>query len=294
MSVAISELQTRLAYRLGEDSTPSDTNEVARRLSFFNEAYRKVLGETYWWFLQVTGSDTTIASQEIYTNATYFRDMIELRVDGKAVHPISQAKALSTYNYPPNSYYFDSMSPRFYIFGDSELHIIPVPSAAPSAVAVTSITASGTTATVTTTTAHGRSNHQYITVAGADQSDYNGEQKILSVPSTTTFTFTVASGVTTPATGTMTITNRNIVYRYWRYGGTLTSTSTVLIPDQWVDCLVAYAYWRKSGTVEGMRGSAADAMEEYNQITSDLRKENTRRKFYFKGVIPSTSASTTE
>jgi hypothetical protein len=286
MSVLVSELQTRLAYRLGEDSSPNDSNESARRLSFFNESYRKILGETYWWFLQTTASDTTISEQEIYTLPTGFRDMIELRVDEKVVNPISQTEALTTYNYPPISYYFDSMRARYYVFGDTELHIIPVVSEAPAAISVSSITQTSGVATVTTSSAHGYSNHQFITVAGANQSDYNGEQRITSVPTPTTLTFSVSSGATSPATGTITITKRNIVYRYWQYPTTLTASSTVLIPDQYADCLVAYAFARKVGTVEGMRGTAGDAIEEYNQITSDMRKENNRRKFFNKGIIP--------
>lgn len=293
MSVLVSELLTRLAYRLGEDSSPTDSNESARRLSFINEGYRKALGETYWWFLQTTGSDTTIAEQEIYALPTAFRDMIELRVDDKVVNAISQAEALNTYNYPPTSYYWDSMKSRYYVFGDNELHIIPVVSEAPTSVSVSSITRSGTTATVTTATAHGYSNHQFVTVAGSDQSDYNGEQRITSAPTTTTFTFEVENSPTTPATGTMTVTKRNIVYRFWQYPTALTTSSTVLIPDQYADCLVAYAYFIKAGRVEGMRGSAGDAMEEYNQITSDMRKENNRRKWFNKGISP-LSASTLE
>ena len=38
MATTLGDLRTRLAYRLAEDSAPSDTNEVARRDSFFNEA----------------------------------------------------------------------------------------------------------------------------------------------------------------------------------------------------------------------------------------------------------------
>lgn len=294
MAATVSDLQTRLAYRLGEDSSPSDSNELARRLSFFNEAYRKSLGETYWWFLQTTSSDTSVAEQEIYTLPTAFRDMLELRVDEKVVAPISQAEALTTYNYPPVSYYFDSMRARYYIEADTSLHIIPVLSEAPSSVDVTSITQTSGTATVTTDSAHGYSNHQFVTVAGADQSAYNGEQRITSVPTTTTFTFAVDSSTTSPATGTITVTKRNIVMRYWQYPTTLTSSSTLLIPDQYVDCLVAYAYFRKSGTVEGMRGSAADAIEEYNQITGDMRKENNRRKFFNKGITPFSTSSVLE
>jgi hypothetical protein len=68
---------------------------------------------------------------------------------------------------------------------------------------VTSITRSSNTATVTTTAAHGYSTGDYVTIAGATQSDYNGIYQI-TVLSTTTFTYTVANTPVTPATGTIT------------------------------------------------------------------------------------------
>lgn len=70
---------------------------------------------------------------------------------------------------------------------------------------VTSITRSSTTATVTTQAAHGYATNDYVTIAGADQSDYNGKKKI-TVTTTTAFTFTVANSPTTPATGGITAT----------------------------------------------------------------------------------------
>ena len=75
----------------------------------------------------------------------------------------------------------------------------------PQAVAVTSITRSGTTATVTTTPPHGWATNDYITHAGAAQSSYNVRAKI-TVTGATAYTFTVAGSPDTPATGTVTAT----------------------------------------------------------------------------------------
>lgn len=71
--------------------------------------------------------------------------------------------------------------------------------------AVTSITRSGTTATVTTSAATNIPNGSTVTMAGASQSDYNGD-KVVTVTGPTTFTFTVANSPATPATGTITAT----------------------------------------------------------------------------------------
>lgn len=286
MATSVSDLQTRIARRLGENSATNDTNESARRLDFINEAYRNVLGDKYWWFLQTIASTTTVANQEIYTISSDFRDMIELRVDHKMAQPISQADAFSTYNYPPLYYQYRSLTQKFYIYGDSELHLIPVPSAAPSSISVSGITRSSDTATVTTSSAHGYQVGYYVTIAGADQSDYNGAFRVESVPSTTTFTITVENSPTTPATGTITSTERNIVYRYWQTVSNLTSSSTsIVIPDRYADALVYGALMVKF-EVEGLEGSSDKMAEKYTQIVRDMTRENNRKKFAWKAVTP--------
>jgi hypothetical protein len=68
---------------------------------------------------------------------------------------------------------------------------------------VSSITRSGTVATVTTGSAHTYYKNQIVTISGAVQTDYNITVRILSVPTSTTFTYTVANSPTTPATGTI-------------------------------------------------------------------------------------------
>lgn len=71
--------------------------------------------------------------------------------------------------------------------------------------AVSSITAAGSTATVTFNSAHNFMQYQVIEIAGADQTDYNGQHRILTVPTANSITFelVVAPTITT-ATGTIT------------------------------------------------------------------------------------------
>lgn len=67
---------------------------------------------------------------------------------------------------------------------------------------VTSMTASGTTITVTTRYAHNLGVGATIIVAGCDQSQYNGNWTIATVPTATTFTYTASYAPTvTTATG---------------------------------------------------------------------------------------------
>lgn len=70
-------------------------------------------------------------------------------------------------------------------------------------VSVTSITRSGATVTVTTSTAHNLITDQVVTIAGANEADYNGDHMV-TVTSSTVFTYTIATTPATPATGTIT------------------------------------------------------------------------------------------
>lgn len=72
------------------------------------------------------------------------------------------------------------------------------------ALSVSSITRVGDIATVTTSTAHNLEDCMDVTIAGADQDEYNILTRIL-VLSTTTFCYVVSGTPTTPATGTITM-----------------------------------------------------------------------------------------
>ena len=71
-------------------------------------------------------------------------------------------------------------------------------------IALSSLTRSGSTATGTTAISHSICIGMSIVIAGADQTEYNGTFTVVSVPSATTFTYTVTGTPVTPATGTIT------------------------------------------------------------------------------------------
>jgi hypothetical protein len=71
------------------------------------------------------------------------------------------------------------------------------PNTAP--ISVSSITRSGSTATVTTLVPHGATANTFVVITGCEQKEYNGTQKVVSVPDTTHLTFTVAGSPATPA-----------------------------------------------------------------------------------------------
>jgi hypothetical protein len=70
-----------------------------------------------------------------------------------------------------------------------------------TAATISGITSSGTTATVTTTTNHGLANDNRVVISGVTETPYNGTFRI-TVTGATTFTYTMASSTTSPATGT--------------------------------------------------------------------------------------------
>lgn len=83
-------------------------------------------------------------------------------------------------------------------------------------VSITGITQTAGTATATYGSAHGLAVGDLIYVYGANETDYNGEHEVLTVPLTTTVTYAVPSGTTSPATGT--ITADKGVELYAKYG----------------------------------------------------------------------------
>jgi len=68
---------------------------------------------------------------------------------------------------------------------------------------VVSLNSTGTTATMVTTAVHGKSPGDPITVAGANQSEYNGTFSVATAPTTTSLTYVMDSDpAVSPATGT--------------------------------------------------------------------------------------------
>jgi hypothetical protein len=77
--------------------------------------------------------------------------------------------------------------------------------ARPTSILSATLTSVGTVATAVCTTAHGLDTGMSVTVAGATPAGYNGVV-VVTVTDATHFTYTVVSGLTTPATGTITAT----------------------------------------------------------------------------------------
>lgn len=281
MSFTVNDALLSVAYRMGYSAVPQDANEKARWIFQCDDAQRAIIRKNYFWFTQDTKSLTSIEDKLRYDLDATFRSMIDVRINGLIVNPITQHENAVTYsaNYSgvPLTPSSSSHSVSYFMYGERELQIVPGTGAAPSTLTVSSITRSGTLVTVTTSADHGLIVDDFVTIAGAVETDYNGAQRIYSVPSSTTFTYTTTATPTSPATGTITATKRDIVYNFFRLPSRITLlTDTLLIPDLFFEAFVSYVKARID-LRDSERGSASDGFDEFNELISDMTVENNKR-----------------
>lgn len=277
MSITANDVLLDVSYRRGENGVPTG-NELNRRLKFLSQALKDLTRQNLYWFYTKTYATSTVADQEIYSLPADFKKPIELRVDRLLRTEQSDRSVFSLYKIPPTStpYLINYFNDKYYyIFGD-EIHLLPHPSSTPSTISVSSIVVADTMATVTCASAHGLQNNDYVQIAGASVSECNGSKRV-SVTSSTVFTYTVASGTSSP-TGTITSTWNNFVLRYFYTPSTSFTaiTDTIDLPDRFSDALSAYVFGRLA-QLDGERGDATDGFDEYNEIIGEINKENMTR-----------------
>jgi hypothetical protein len=283
MSKLISDAHTALAYRLGESAAPTNTTELARRLSWFSEAINNVCdGEVLFWFQEEIYSTNTVDGQQYYELPSDFRKLKQLKVDGYKYEELPQEEIYKKFESPGSVV---PILPAFqartcYIYDDS-IWLIPTPSSAPSAITLATLTGVIATSIATATyTDHTFYSGDYITIAGASDSAYNGTFRVKTVIDDDTFTYETTTTISdTNPTGTITATKNNIIMHYYEYPTEPTSSSSsIVLPDQYMNILVSYAegrYW----SLAQKRAKASDAFTEYESLIDKLSKENFRRKF---------------
>ncbi len=81
MALTVANLQTNLAYRLGETSAASDANTKAQRLEWLNMAYMNIARRRNWWW-QETGHSANVntGSTTGYPEPTDCKALIELKI----------------------------------------------------------------------------------------------------------------------------------------------------------------------------------------------------------------------
>lgn len=132
----------------------------------------------------------------------------------------------------------------------------------PPTLSVSSLTRTSTTATAVTTVPHAFLVGDWVTFSGSLIVGWNIKVKVVTVPTTTSFTFTCSGSLTTPATGTITV-----VYTSNASGGMGSNGSS------WrtVDSLPAEMI--PLGTMERLQRQAVQSTVQYRfrvRVRSDL------------------------
>ena len=202
------DVRNQWATLCGLDSTSIISDDDTAFIELMNASYPKawVLAE-FPFGCQVTGFLTVSRTNAVdLSSNSSVRDVLSV-TDANPYYKVNAKKL------------------RYSINQDN----IYVPEAAdPTELSVSGLVSSGTTATATTSTAHGYAVNDTVVIAGAGESDYNGTFEVVTVPSTTTFTYTMGADPVDTATGTITST-RATVFLYYRtqeteFDGTLATT----------------------------------------------------------------------
>lgn len=83
MALLVSDLQTNLAYRLGETAAPSDSTTTALRLEWINMAYFDIARRLTWWWQEAaaTTTTTTALSYELPTDFKMFHEKNPVKIE---------------------------------------------------------------------------------------------------------------------------------------------------------------------------------------------------------------------
>jgi hypothetical protein len=281
MAYTINDALESLSFRLGESSVPSNSTERNRRISWAKQALEYVFSGSYnYWFMQDIHVDKTVANQDKYNVPPYCQKIIQVKVNDIKYDEADFKEVYDKYEAPqsPVPILASSLKTAFYQYGDS-IYLIPPPSTSPNEQTVSSITSLGTTCTVTLPN-HGYKTGDYITISGANESAYNGTFRIVKV-NDNTFTYTALTTPTSsPATGTIKAQKNNIKIWYYKYPdlSNLTLTSSIIIPDNYIDIIVSYCegrYW----SMAHKRAKASDAFTEFDTLVEKLKSDDFKRKF---------------
>lgn len=117
MAVTLTNLQTKLSYRMAEDSVPTSSgSEWARRTQFLNEGLHSVLRKHYWWWTEASTTFSSVANQTSYSTSDGFPSdirnsaILELRFNNVLYTPVLQSEVfdLESVN--------TGLSKKYYVF----------------------------------------------------------------------------------------------------------------------------------------------------------------------------------
>jgi hypothetical protein len=197
----------------GAPAIPTDTHDLTLCQRIVNKAIRMFIVDgpapSGWRWLNVI-AQTDLWPQIAYdpTGQTYVTASYNAGPNTTTLTLVTPAVAPEPSTVPPFYVpsFFSSMELRqIWLNGNPPTNTpgwwLPVDEQTPgTAITLASLTSSSTTATATTSSPHGFSNGNSVTIYGASQTPYNGLFTV-TVTSATTFTYTMNTTATSPATG---------------------------------------------------------------------------------------------
>lgn len=287
MAYTINDAQLKLAYRLGETAIPSSSVEQAKRFTWIVDAIREILSKKPLWFMRKVWVYSSVAGLSKYKLDSDFRRETDVYIGKVKYEKLTRYELDSKYNGivsevfndENNSIVYSKLGGFFYLIDNDTIEFIPAPSTTPSSKSVSNLVVVSGAICQATVANHGYSAGDYITISGANQTQYNGTYSIFDV-TTDTFKYIASSPPSvSPATGTITALLRNIkIYGYCKLSLPTTGSDSIVIPDEYINAVVAYAearFW----SAAHMRAKAADAFAEYESVLNDMFREDFRRSF---------------
>lgn len=204
MAQTVSELQTQLAYRLGETSAPNDSTTKAQRLEWLNQAYFLISRRRNWWWQEASNTSNTNTGATSYSEPSDLKEFIELKID---------------------DIYYDQIPYR-----QNRNHV-------------------GTTAIVTLPSL--RTSYKFYR--------YGGSYYLIPTDG--------ADGAT------------HYIKYYKRVTKRTSDSDTFLIPDEYLEALVAYAEGRYWESIT-QQAKASVPFQEFEEIVAEMAREQNRRTIY--------------
>lgn len=135
MAKTLLQLQTSLAYRMGEDQAPTNAAELARRKAFLNQGYHAVMREHYWWFTEASDTFDSVAAKTSYTTAdgvpANMRMILELRFQNRLYNSITQDEGMGSLSQP-----YSNFSESYFMFAGSIYFVPPLATSVTDGVAI--------------------------------------------------------------------------------------------------------------------------------------------------------------
>lgn len=137
MALTTADLQTSLAYRLGETSSPSDSTTKALRLEWLNQGYFTLSRRKNWWWLEASSTaNTNTGSTTGYAEPSDLKAFKELKIsdvfydeipyEDNRIH--TGSSAVVSIPYVTRSFKFYRFAGRYYLVpvdgNDSAIHYI--------------------------------------------------------------------------------------------------------------------------------------------------------------------------